>query len=271
MPDPVSHSNAIQAYPILGRGEVFNVSPTSAEKKQNAAARAQRAKLGHGFQRADNSRHRLVGFDYNKASLKPAHMQYIRGAVMKEARTFGGRSRFWIRGYASRSGDAQGNLALSMRRAKAVAAYIKKLAPNARVDIQAAGESVPFQKGTADGTEDAMDRAVEIGVARAGGNQVAARRPKDKPVQQQHFMRQTFGRFVSEARTLALIKAIDFPNMQSLLQSVSGRNKTMIKNNVLQHILNQSWPIIQKKYPDLSVQQVVNALRAWHQGLKQGR
>lgn len=271
MPDPVSQSNVIQAYPIVGRGQTFEVSPSPAEKKQNAAARAQRAKQGHGFQRADNSRHRLVGFDYNKALLKPAHMQYIRGAVMKEAKAFGGRSRFWVRGYASRSGNAQGNLALSMRRAKAVAAYIKKLAPNARVDIQAAGESVPFQKGATDGSEDHMDRAVEIGVAAAGRNKIAVKRPGDKPVQQQHFMRQTFGRFASEARTLALLKAIDFPNMQSLLQSVSGRNKTMIKNNVLQHILNRSWPIIHKKHPDLSVQQVVNALKAWHVGLKAGR
>lgn len=271
MPDPVSNANAVRAYPIVGRGETFEVSPTKSERKQITAARAERAKQGHAFQRADNSRHRLVGFDYNKALLKPAHMRYIRGAVMKEAKAFGGRPRFWIRGYASRSGNAQGNLALSMRRAKAVAAYIKKLVPNARVDIGAAGESRPFQKGAADGSEDHMDRAVEIGVARADRNTVGITDPRNKAVEQQQFMRQTFGRFASEARILALLKAVDFPNMQSLLQSVSKRNKMKIKNNVLQHILNRSWPIIHKKHPDLSVQQVVNALKAWHQGLKQGR
>jgi outer membrane protein OmpA-like peptidoglycan-associated protein len=270
MPDPVSSANTVRAYPIIGRGETFDVSPTQAEHQQIVAARSGRAKQGHGFGRTDNGRHRLVGFDYNKAQLKPAHMRYIRSAVLKEAKSFRGRPRIWVRGYASRSGNAQGNLGLSMRRAKAVAAYLKKLVPNARVDVQAAGESVPYHKGTANGTESFMDRAVEIGVAGADRNTAVGMDPRNLGVLQQQTMQETFGRFASEARIVALLKAIDFPNLQSLLQSLSGRNKTTIKKNVLQHILNKSWPIIHKKYPDLSGQQVIDALRSWHRGLKQG-
>ncbi len=271
MPDPISSASYVRAYPIIGRGETFDVSPTKAEHKQIAAARGLRAREGYGFCRADNSRHRLVGFGYNKAQLKPAHMRYIRDAVLKEAKSFGGRSRFWVRGYASRSGNAQGNLGLSMRRARAVAAYIKRLVPNARVELQAAGESKPYQKGTADGTESFMDRAVEIGVAGADRNKAVSVDPRNKGVDQQQLMHKTFGQFASEARIVALLKAIDFPNMQSLLQSVSGQNKSTIQKNVLQHILHKSWPIIHKKYPDLSGQQVIDALKSWHQGLKQGR
>jgi len=271
MPDPVSSASFVRTYPIIGRGETFDVSPTKAEHAQITAARAERTKQGHGFQRANNSRHRLVGFDYNKAQLKSAHKRYICDAVLTEAKSFGGRPRFWVRGYASRSGKAQGNLGLSMRRAKAVAAYITRLAPNARVNVEAIGESAPYQKGTADGSESFMDRAVEIGVARAGGNSAVSVDPRNRGVDQQQFMHQTFGRFASEARIVALLKAIDFPNLQSLLQSLSGQNKSTIKKNVLQHILNKSWPIIHKKYPDLSGQKVIDALKSWHQSIKQGR
>ena len=268
MSNPVGGSSGVRVYPLMGHNDTFSISPTSAEQRQIAAARAHRAKVGHGYQQAANSRHRLVGFDYAKASLKPAHMQYIKHSVLKEARLFGTRPKFVIRGHASRSGSARGNFALSHRRALVVADYIRKLVPNAHVVIETTGESEPHKAGARDGSEDFMDRAVEIGVMKSGVKKAGHQDWATLIIEQQKFMRSTFERFAREAGLVSLLKAINFPTLQSLLQSTSKHNRRIINNGYLQHILHKSWPIIHKRYPQISVQQVVDNLKAWHQDLK---
>ncbi len=266
MPDPVSSSTTPSAVPVMGQGETYEITPTREEKEHIAAARAARARQGYGFYRSYCGRHRLVGFDYNKALLKPAHMKYIRNAVLKQAKEMGGRPRFWVCGYASRSGAAKGNQALSMRRARAVATYIKKLLPEARVDVQAAGEGAPYARGAKDGSEDPMDRAVEIGVAKADLNVARQKVPSDRKAEQRKLMYKLFDSLAAESSVLQILKTVDHTTAQSIKQSTSSTNRAQITDSKLLHILQRAWPTIHKKFPEMTLREVTDALVRWQMG-----
>lgn len=102
----------------------------------------------------------LVFFDWDKADLTPRARQIIADAAQASARV--ATTKIEVGGHADRTGTAQYNQALSMRRAQAVAAELVRLgvARNA-IDINAYGDTKPLV-ATAANTREPQNRRVEI-------------------------------------------------------------------------------------------------------------
>lgn len=102
----------------------------------------------------------LVFFDWDKADLTPRARQIIADAAQASTRV--ATTKIEVGGHADRTGTAQYNQALSMRRAQAVAAELVRLgvARNA-IDITAFGDTRPLV-ATAANTREPQNRRVEI-------------------------------------------------------------------------------------------------------------
>lgn len=102
----------------------------------------------------------LVFFDWDKSDLTPRARQIIADAAQASTRV--ATTRIEVGGHADRTGTAQYNQALSMRRAQAVAAELVRLgvARNA-IDINAFGDTRPLV-ATAANTREPQNRRVEI-------------------------------------------------------------------------------------------------------------
>ncbi|MBF0356042.1 MAG: OmpA family protein [Alphaproteobacteria bacterium] len=102
----------------------------------------------------------LVFFDFDKSEITPEAMKIIEQAVAYAKA--GNMTRVELTGHADRSGSNKYNLALSMRRAKAVEAAMVKLgiAQNA-IGVAGKGEEQPLVP-TPDGVREPQNRRVEI-------------------------------------------------------------------------------------------------------------
>ena len=102
----------------------------------------------------------LVFFDWDKADLTPRARQIIADAAQASTRV--ATTRIEVAGHADRTGTAQYNQALSLRRANAVAAELVRLGvARTAIDIQAFGESRPLVP-TAANVREPQNRRVEI-------------------------------------------------------------------------------------------------------------
>jgi len=102
----------------------------------------------------------LVFFDWDKADLTPRARQIIADAAQASTRV--ATTRIEVGGHADRTGTAQYNQQLSMRRAQNVAAELVRLgvARNA-IDINAFGDTRPLV-ATGPNTREPQNRRVEI-------------------------------------------------------------------------------------------------------------
>lgn len=102
----------------------------------------------------------LVFFDWNKAELTDRARQIIGEAA--QARRSQQVTRIEVNGYADRSGSAQFNEVLSLRRAEAVAAeLLRRGVPRNEIVTRGFGEANPLVP-TADGVREPQNRRVEI-------------------------------------------------------------------------------------------------------------
>jgi outer membrane protein OmpA-like peptidoglycan-associated protein len=102
----------------------------------------------------------LVFFDWDSAALTDRARQIVAEAAQNATRVQ--VTRIEVAGHADRSGTPQYNLALSRRRAEAVAAeLVKQGVAKQAIDIQAFGETKPLVP-TGDGVREAQNRRVEI-------------------------------------------------------------------------------------------------------------
>jgi len=102
----------------------------------------------------------LVFFDWDKATLSDRARQIIRLAA--EASTHVQYTQIRVNGYTDTSGSARYNQALSVRRAKAVAAELVRLGvPRGSIAIRGFGETHPLVP-TGPGVREAQNRRVEI-------------------------------------------------------------------------------------------------------------
>ncbi|MBF0267693.1 MAG: OmpA family protein [Alphaproteobacteria bacterium] len=102
----------------------------------------------------------LVFFDFDKADITPEALKIIEQAVAYAKA--GNMSRVELTGHADRSGSNKYNMALSMRRAKAVQDTMVKLGMNASaIGLTAKGEEQPLVP-TPDGVREPQNRRVEI-------------------------------------------------------------------------------------------------------------
>jgi len=102
----------------------------------------------------------LVFFDWDKSELTPRARQIIADAAQASTRV--ATTRIEVAGHADRTGTAQYNQALSMRRATAVAAELVRLGvARTAIDIQAFGDSRPLV-ATAANVREPQNRRVEI-------------------------------------------------------------------------------------------------------------
>lgn len=134
---------------LLGLRYAFNVAPPVAPVVTPVAA-------------APVSRDRvyLVFFDWDRAALTNRARQVVAEAAMASTRNQ--VTRIEVAGHADRSGPDGYNMALSNRRAQAVAAeLVRQGVPRAAITKQGFGESIPLVK-TADGVREPQNRRVEI-------------------------------------------------------------------------------------------------------------
>ena len=102
----------------------------------------------------------LVFFDFDKADITPEAQKIIEQAVAYAKA--GNMPRVELTGHADRSGSNKYNLALSMRRAKAVQAAMVKLGMSDKaIGTTAKGEEQPLVP-TPDGVREPQNRRVEI-------------------------------------------------------------------------------------------------------------
>ena len=102
----------------------------------------------------------LVFFDFDSAAIRDDARRIIQQAADSAKKN--GKAVIHATGHADRAGSDAYNMALSERRAKAVAAELAKLgfAPN-QVDVTWKGESEPWV-ATGDGVREPQNRRVEI-------------------------------------------------------------------------------------------------------------
>lgn len=102
----------------------------------------------------------LVFFDWDKADLTDRAKQIVAEAAQASTRVQ--YTRIDVNGYTDRSGGAQYNQKLSVRRAESVAAeLVRDGVPKNVIDIQGFGETHPLVP-TADGVREPQNRRVEI-------------------------------------------------------------------------------------------------------------
>ncbi len=102
----------------------------------------------------------LVFFDWDKSDLTPRARQIIADAAQASTRV--ATTRIEVAGHADRTGTAQYNQGLSLRRANAVAAELVRLGvARTAIDIQAFGDSRPLV-ATAANVREPQNRRVEI-------------------------------------------------------------------------------------------------------------
>ena len=102
----------------------------------------------------------LVFFDWNRADLSDRARQIIAEAA--QSRASQQVTRIEVNGYADRSGPAQFNEVLSLRRAEAVAAeLLRRGVPRNEIVTRGFGEANPLVP-TADGVREPQNRRVEI-------------------------------------------------------------------------------------------------------------
>jgi outer membrane protein OmpA-like peptidoglycan-associated protein len=102
----------------------------------------------------------LVFFDFDKADITPEAQKIIEQAAASYKQ--GNLTRVELTGHADRSGANKYNLALSLRRAKAVQAAMAKLGvPQNSIGVTGKGEEQPLVP-TADGVREPQNRRVEI-------------------------------------------------------------------------------------------------------------
>lgn len=102
----------------------------------------------------------LVFFDFDKSEITPEAQKIIEQAVAYAKA--GGMTRVELTGHADRSGSNKYNMALSMRRAKAVQDAMVKLGMNSgAIGLTAKGEEQPLVP-TPDGVREPQNRRVEI-------------------------------------------------------------------------------------------------------------
>jgi outer membrane protein OmpA-like peptidoglycan-associated protein len=102
----------------------------------------------------------LVFFDWSRADLTDRARQIIAEAA--QSRTNQQVTRIEVNGYADRSGPAQFNEVLSLRRAEAVAAeLLRRGVPRNEIVTRGFGEANPLVP-TADGVREPQNRRVEI-------------------------------------------------------------------------------------------------------------
>ena len=101
----------------------------------------------------------LVFFDWDKATLTARARQIVHQAA---AASLHGTTRIAVNGYTDRSGTAQYNQALSVRRADAVAAeLVRDGVPKAAISIHGFGQTHPLVP-TGPGVREPQNRRVEI-------------------------------------------------------------------------------------------------------------
>ena len=107
----------------------------------------------------------LYNFDVDAARLKPEHEKVLRADVAPTLRSGGSLS---IIGLASRSGRARHNEDLSLRRARAVLAYLQRVIPErfAVQTVRGFGERKAAAEGYRDGVEDERFRSVLVLLSR---------------------------------------------------------------------------------------------------------
>jgi outer membrane protein OmpA-like peptidoglycan-associated protein len=102
----------------------------------------------------------LVFFDWDSAALRPRAREIIAEAVRNSARV--AHTRIDVTGHADRSGPAQYNQILSVRRAQVVAAELERQGvAKAEIAIRGVGDTQPLVP-TAAGVRQAENRRVEI-------------------------------------------------------------------------------------------------------------
>ncbi len=137
---------------MLGVRYAFNVAPPPAPPAAVPAATAAPAPAP--------ARNYLVFFDWDSAALTDRARQIVAEAAENASRVQ--VTRIEVAGHADRTGTPQYNLALSRRRAEAVAAeLVKHGVAKQAIDIQAFGQAKPLV-ATADGVREPQNRRVEI-------------------------------------------------------------------------------------------------------------
>jgi OOP family OmpA-OmpF porin len=102
----------------------------------------------------------LVFFDWNKADLTPEALGIVRTAAGNAKKAAG--ARIEVTGHADRSGSAEYNMGLSMRRAQAVKGeMVKQGVPAASISVFAKGETEPLV-ATPDGVREPQNRRAQI-------------------------------------------------------------------------------------------------------------
>ncbi|BCW89190.1 hypothetical protein sos41_23460 [Alphaproteobacteria bacterium SO-S41] len=125
---------------------------------------------------------RLIGFETNKAILRPDHIDWLTDLARKTNTTR--EFSCQIYGFASRLGDPEKNRTLSYNRANEVARFLEKHNPlysTERIDsFEAKGEDA---SGGGASNDDDMWRAVEVHVFMKGGHQPGkpGAKPRPKP------------------------------------------------------------------------------------------
>lgn len=135
---------------MLGLRYAFNVvPPTPSATPTPVAAQAQQA-----------ARNYLVFFDWDRAGLTDRARQIVAEAAAASIRVQ--VTRIEVAGHADRSGPDGYNLALSIRRARAVAdELVRQGVPRGSITTQGFGERRPLVQ-TADGVREPHNRRVEI-------------------------------------------------------------------------------------------------------------
>jgi OOP family OmpA-OmpF porin len=102
----------------------------------------------------------LVFFDWNKSNLTPEALGIVRTAASNAKKASG--ARIEVTGHADRSGSADYNMGLSMRRAQAVKAeLVKQGVPASSISVYAKGETDPLVP-TPDGVREPQNRRAQI-------------------------------------------------------------------------------------------------------------
>jgi outer membrane protein OmpA-like peptidoglycan-associated protein len=113
----------------------------------------------------------IVYFDFDRATLTPQGRQVIDQAIA--AANNGGHPLIQVTGYTDAAGADQYNMALSNRRADAVADYmVAHGVPAAEIEVTGVGEQ-PQQVPTPDGVPNAQNRRVVINVGGGPANVAA--------------------------------------------------------------------------------------------------
>ncbi len=135
---------------LVGLRYAFNVAPPPAPEAASTPAPA--------VQQA--ARNYLVFFDWDRAGLTDRARQIVAEAAAASTRVQ--VTRIEVAGHADRSGPDRYNLALSIRRARAVAdELVRQGVPSGSITTQGFGERQPLVQ-TADGVREPHNRRVEI-------------------------------------------------------------------------------------------------------------